>query len=85
MPSRPRLGQPGAADQTGSLFAAKAVNLTFLDKTAADRAEKWLSMQGVPPVGRDGTTVQINVQNPDHWVVVKATAKAFGLEMSGLV
>ncbi len=78
-------GQPGAADQTGSLFAAKAVNLTFLDKTAADRAEKWLSMQGVPPVGRDGTTVQINVQNPDHWVVVKATAKAFGLEMSGLV
>lgn len=66
-------------------FAPRVVDLVLQDRVNADKCLRWLQALGFQPVTPDFTTVQVTVSTHEEMHLVGRTAKAFGLEMSGII
>jgi 8-oxo-dGTP pyrophosphatase MutT (NUDIX family) len=89
-------GQPGVADpntppgmqppaQGMPTFQPRTVDLVLKDRKNAEKMFRWLQTMGFQQVSTpDGTTVQAVINSHEDMNIINRTAKAFGLELSGI-
>lgn len=89
-------GQPGLVDpntppgmqpaaQGMPAFQPRTVDLVLKDRKNAEKMFRWLQTMGFQQVSTpDGTTVQAVVNSHEDMNIINRTAKAFGLELSGI-